>query len=309
MAALDALVPVYALIAIGLGLRASGFLPGEFWRGAERFTYFVAFPALLFREGAKVDFGQVDPAGLVVASLGPVLLVAFALFAAAPLALRRLGGPAYSSLLQGAIRPNTYLALAVAAAAGPGGPAVAAAAIVLVIPTVNVLSVVAVTRFARGEAGTTHGLGAAVVRNPLILASLSGLSSGALGVVLPSAVDAVVEVLARPALPLGLLAVGAALRPRLLLEGRIRVAWSAVAKLVLMPSLAALLCAVAGLAGVQAVTLVAYAGMPASPSSYVLARELGGDSALMAVLITAHTVASAATLPVVIAVAATLFGA
>ena len=308
MAAFAALLPVFALIAIGLGLRASGFLGGEFWRGAERFTYFVAFPALLFREGAKADFGQLEAAAVALVALGPVLCVAGVLLAVAPAALRRVDGRAYGSLFQGAIRPNTYLALAVAAAVGGEGPAAVTAAIVLVIPAVNVLSVVAVTRYA-GAGGATGGAAAAVARNPLILSSLAGLLAGRLGLELPAAPGAVVELLARPALPLGLLAVGAALQPRTLCDAPGRAAWSVLGKLVVMPLLAGVLCAAAGLVGAPAVALVAYAGMPASPSSYVLARELGGDAALMAALITAHTVASAATLPAVLALGAWLLGA
>jgi predicted permease len=308
VAALAALLPVFALIAIGLGLRASGFLTGEFWRGAERFTYFVAFPALLFREGAKADFGQLEAAAVALVALGPVLCVAGVLLAAAPAALRRVDGRAYGSLFQGAIRPNTYLALAVAAAVGGEGPAAVTAAIVLVIPNVNVLSVVAVTRYG-GASGATRGAAAAVARNPLILSSLAGLLAGRLGLELPGAPGAVVELLARPALPLGLLAVGAALQPRTLRDARSRAAWSVLGKLVVMPLLAGALCAAVGLAGAPAVALVAYAGMPASPSSYVLARELGGDADLMAALITAHTIASAATLPAVLALGAWLLGA
>jgi hypothetical protein len=309
MAVLGALLPVYGLIALGFGLRARRFLPADFWRGAERFTYFIAFPALLFREGAKADFGRLDAAALAVAALGPVLLAAAVAFAAAPALVRRIGGPAYSSLLQAAIRPNTYLALAVAAAIGGAeGPAVVAAAIVLVIPAVNVLSVVAVTRY--GGAGAVAGRGAVagVAGNPLIVASLAGLLSGTLDVEPPAAVSALVELLARPALPLGLLAVGAALRPSALLAARGSLVCSAIGKLVVLPAVAGLLCLSVGLAGFAALTLTAYAAMPASPSSYVLARELGGDADLMAGLITAHTVASAVTLPLVIGVTGVLLG-
>lgn len=311
MPVLGALLPVFGLIALGLGLRRSGFLPAEFWRGAERLTYFIAFPALLFREAAKASPAGLPLAEIAAAALLPVLLAALLLALFARPATARIGGPRYSSLVQAGIRPNTYLALAAAAAIGGAqGLAVLALALVLVIPTVNLLSVVAVTRLAGGErGGLWRGVLRELARNPLILGSVAGLLAGAVALRLPGVVETLLELLARLALPLGLLTVGAALQLRALAEARALVAASALAKLLGLPLLAGILCAAVGLAGVPALVLTAYAAMPASPSAYVLARELGGDATLMANLITAHTVGAALTLPVVIWLATAALGA
>ncbi len=311
MPILGALLPVFGLIALGIGLRASGFLPAEFWRGAERLTYFIAFPALLFREAAKASPAVLPLAEIAAGALLPIVLVAGVLALGAPLATVRIGGPRYSSLVQAAIRPNTYLALAAAAAIGGArGLSVIALALVLVIPAVNLLSVVAVTRLARGDGGGLwRGVARELLRNPLIIGSVAGLLAGSVQLQLPAVIETLLELLARLALPLGLLTVGAALSLRALAEARAVVATSALAKLLGMPLLAALVCVASGLSGIPAVVLTAYAAMPASPSAYVLARELGGDATLMANLITAHTVGSALTLPVVIWLAAAVLGA
>jgi predicted permease len=42
---------------------------------------------------------------------------------------------------------------------------------------------------------------------------------------------------------------------------------------------------------------VLFAALPTSSSAFILARQLGGDTALMAAIITAHTLLSFATLP------------
>lgn len=297
------LLPVFGLIALGLALRAAGFLPVEFWRGAERLTYFIAFPALLFREALKASPGDLPVADVAVVVLLPIALAVAALVAVRPLVAAHVTGPRYSSVFQAAIRPNTYLALAAAAAVGgPDGLAVIALAIVLVIPTVNLLSVVAVTRLA----GTGVGAGLwrevlrSLVRNPLIIGSVGGLAAGAAGIPLPDVVSTLLDLLARMALPLGLLTVGAALSLRSLSAARALVAASVLGKLLGLPLVAWLACLAVGLSGTAATVLTAYAAMPTSPSSYVLARELGGDATLMASLITAHTAASVVTLPLVI---------
>lgn len=310
MPILGALLPVFGLIALGLGLRHSGFLPADFWRGAERLTYFIAFPALLFREGAKATAADLPLAEISAAALLPVLLAVGVLALGARAATARIGGPGYSSLVQAAIRPNTYLALAAAAAiGGTQGLAVIALALVLVIPTVNLFSVVAVTQLAGGPGGGLwRGVLRELARNPLIIGSVAGLLAGVVGLRLPGVVETLLELLARLALPLGLLTVGAALSLRALAAARGPVALSALAKLWGLPLVAGFICLAVGLTGVPAVVLTAYAAMPASPSAYVLARELGGDATLMASLITAHTVGAALTLPVVIGLATAALG-
>ena len=50
-----------------------------------------------------------------------------------------------------------------------------------------------------------------------------------------------------------------------------------------------------------AAVAVLYNGLPTSASSYVLARQMGGDGKLMAGIITATTLAAALTLPVLVA--------
>ena len=50
------------------------------------------------------------------------------------------------------------------------------------------------------------------------------------------------------------------------------------------------------------VAAVIFAGAPASSSAFILSRQMGGDSALMAQLVAATTVASAVTLPLMLAV-------
>ena len=109
---LDALAPVVLLIALGYALRASGFLPKPAWAPVDRLVYYVLFPALLVSELAEAELG-----GVPVLAMAACLLLtqlAMAALAAAARAVWRLGGPAYTSVLQCVVRWNTYVALALA---------------------------------------------------------------------------------------------------------------------------------------------------------------------------------------------------
>lgn len=106
--------------------------------------------------------------------------------------------------------------------------------------------------------------------------------------------------LARAALPLGLLAVGAALHLRVAFSRTALLGLSAALKLLAMPALAYGLGYTFGLHGLELVVPMLFAALPTAPSAYILARLLGGDAELMAAVITAQTVLSMFTLPLVL---------
>ncbi len=60
-------------------------------------------------------------------------------------------------------------------------------------------------------------------------------------------------------------------------------------------------CRLLGVEGVIAATAVLFTAAPVSASSYVLARQLGGDAPLMAGLITLSTILAAITMPLALA--------
>ncbi len=289
-----ALGPIFAMIVLGYLMRRGGF-PGEaFWPEAERLTYYLLFPALLVDKLARADLGQyaIAPlAGVIVAAL---LVATAALFLLRP--RLGVGGPAFGSIYQGSIRFNTYVGLAAALAVFEHpGATVAALAIAVLIPLVNVLCV-SVLAHARGDV-TASLLLRALVRNPLILACALGITLNASGVGLVPGTVAVVDILARAALPVGLLAMGAGLRLRVAYTQRREIAAATVMKLLLMPALVLALCRVAGLAPLETGVLVLFAALPGAPSSYILARQMGGDATLMAAIVTVETALSVLTLP------------
>jgi predicted permease len=297
-----ALAPVFALILIGYGFRRSGFLGPLFWEAADRLTYYVLFPALLVHNLATAPLAGLRAGGAAAALAGATLAVA-----AAVLMLRQrfpLDGPGFTSLYQGAIRPNTYVGLASAAALfGAKGVTLAAVAIAATVPLVNLLSVGALAVFAgdrdggaRSKRAVLRAIFWSVARNPLVLACGAGLALNASGLGLP-AVGPVVEALGRAALPLGLLSVGAGLEWAALRARKLPLAAAAGAKLVLLPAVSALILAATGTTGLPALVAVLFASLPTSATSYIMARQMGGDHGLMAAIITAEIVLAAITIP------------
>jgi len=293
-----AILPVFLLIFLGTALKAAGFLTAAFWEGAERLTYFLLFPALLFVTLASADFGGLDVLPMAAALALAVLVMAGALLAARP---RLAEGPGFTSLFQGATRFNTYIGLAVAfGALGPAGAAAAAVAIALLVPLGNLLSVIMLARYGAAQRPSLARVLREVAANPLILACLLGLAVNRAGLGLPPVVEPVLTVLGRGALPLGLLTVGAGLDFAAARAGGRLLAGACVLKLAVMPTLTALACWALGLGGVAAAVAILFNGLPTAPSAYIMARQMGGDAKLMASIITAQVALSALTLPLIL---------
>jgi hypothetical protein len=196
------------------------------------------------------------------------------------------------------LRFNTYLGLAaVGSLFGKEGLALAALMLALMVPTVNVMSVWALT----AERGVSvRGLLLPIAKNPLILACLTGALVNLSGLGLPGGTDRLLGLLAAASLPLGLLCVGAALKPQELGGEIPALGWNCAVRLLAVPLLAYGVAVVLGLPAMETTILVLFFALPTAPTAYVLTRQLGGDSHLMAGIITLQTLLAAASLPLVL---------
>ncbi len=284
------LFPDFALILLGTFLYRTARFGDSFWSGLEQLVYFVLFPALLFLSTASAKF-ELMTTGLFMVAGASVTVLGFLLGNVARLVYR--GEPSsFASGVQTAFRFNSYLALAIAGQVG-SEPGIALMALLLGtnVPISNALAVYGLAR----HGGV--GLGRAMLRNPLILATLSGLVWNGLGLTLPEFVAATLARLGAASIALGLIAVGAGLR----LSGndapRSLIAWWLAVKLLALPACAYLAARLLALDDLQRQTLILFAALPTASSAYILATRMGGNGPLVAFLISAGTLVSAFTLP------------
>lgn len=287
-----ALWPLFALIVAGYYLRRWDFPNEAFWPGAERLNYFILFPALLFSSLATAPLN--NPA---LPRLALAVLLGLGIAWLALLLVRRVRGwPAgrFGAFSQGILRFNTYLGLAaVGSLFGQDGLTLAALMLALMVPTVNVLSVWSLT----AERGVSaRSLLLPILKNPLILACLGGALVNLGGLGLPGGSGRLLSLLAAASLPLGLLCVGAALKPEQLSGEVPALAWNSLLRLLAMPLLAWAVAYGLQLPAMESTVLVLFFALPTAPTAYVLTRQLGGDSQLMAGIITLQTLLAAATL-------------
>jgi hypothetical protein len=301
---IDSLVPVFLVIATGWLTRVSGFIADRDWSGLEKVTFYVFFPATIVDTLARADLRTVPVLGVGAALVGAILTIAAVL-----LILRRflqqsigLDGPGFTSLFQGSTRWNTFVALAAASSLfGARGVTLMAVAIAAMVPLLNTLAIYVLVRFAGGPPQTPRQILRTFMTNPFIWSCAIGLALNVSAVPLPKPVASFVDILGGAALGAGLLIVGAGLDARRLARPQPVHLLSMATKLVMLPLIAVTLAKTLGVDGLDLSVTAIAASVPTASGAYVMARQMGGDAALMAELITIQTVAALITMPVMLA--------
>ncbi|MGO4741417.1 AEC family transporter [Bosea sp. 2KB_26] len=299
---INSLGAIFLVLATGWALKARGFVSPSHWAGVERLTYQVLFPAVVIHTLAVADLSQLPVLAMGLTLVTAILGVSTVLLIVRPL-LSRVGinGPAFTSVLQGSVRWNTFVALALAAGLhGREGATLMAIAVASMIPLLNVLCVLVLARFAVGRPMSAAETARSIAVNPFIWSSAVGLLLNQMQWMLPAALTTYVDILGRAALGVGLLVVGAGLEIHRLKQPRLAHGLAIGLKLVVMPLFAWMLARQFGVTGTALTITVVAAAVPTATAAYFLARDMGGDAPLMAEITTMQTLLALVTLPVAV---------
>ncbi|MGZ5269063.1 MAG: AEC family transporter [Ramlibacter sp.] len=281
------LFPDFALIVVGFLLCRYTPLDRSVWEPVERLVYHVLFPLLLFQSIVRspIDVGEASGligAGLVLGLSGIGLAYALPRL---PLVGRHIDRQDHAAAAQVAFRFNSFVALALAERlAGARGLQLIAVLIGFCVPLFNVAAVWPMARHAQG------GFLAALLRNPLIIATMAGLAANLLGLSIPALVEPTVARMSGSSLALGLMAAGAGMQLRSLARSQLLSGWLLGVRHLALPLVAWALVRLFHLDATQASVLLAFAGLPTASSAYVLASRMGYNGAYVAGLVTLSTI-------------------
>ena len=296
----EAILPIFLLVMLGLVFNRWQFPAPGFWKVADRITYYVFLPALLVEKLVNTSFTLEDFYSLT--SILMLMVIAVALFLVMIRRLLPISAASFTSVFQGAIRPNNYVVLAAATALfGSKGLALAAIAMAGVIPLVNVLCIAClnfyVAKNGRGIASLIKG----VLSNPIVLACIAGIFLNVTRIGLPYVSNDLFKILSSAALPMGLISVGTGLQLVGSKRQALPVLVSSVLKLLVFPVLTYYALSMMGVEDVRRSVAVLFSSVPCAISSYILAGHLNGDQPLMATIITMETLAAFVTMPILLA--------
>lgn len=289
------LFPDFALILLGFVLMRFTDWGTQFWSGLEKLIYYFLFPALLFYSTARTPFDFGSTGKMLQVALAAVACGVALGWLAKP--LFRAGPMLFESGVQTAFRFNSYIALAIASRlAGEKGTTLMALIIGFAVPICNMAAVHALVH-------RSGGLLQELAKNPLLIATASGMVFNLLGLSLPEIVGATLSRMSNASIALGLIAVGAGLRLSGLHEAKGMAAYFLAVKLLVLPAIGYALGRWADLPLLQLQIAVAFCALPTASSAYVLAARMGGNGPFVAFLISAGTVLSVFTMPIWLALA------
>ncbi|RXJ83852.1 AEC family transporter [Arcobacter cloacae] len=285
------LVPVFGLILIGYFFKRISFPSHEFWPLADKLTYFVLMPALLIYTLSKAKF-DINSLNLVLVSLLAIFLTMIFLIVFNKLS--PTNNSSFTSIVQGGIRFNTYVFLALSSSIfGNEGLILSAIILTFAIPFINILCVTVFAIYSQNNKLDFIYLVKSIVKNPLIIGCFIGGSLNILNISLPISISNIFKILSEAALPLGLLSIGYALVLKDMKNVKKDLFISSFAKFIILPIFIYVLGNLFNLNETMIAILVLFSLLPTAPSSFILARQLGGDLPLMTTIITVQTLVSA----------------
>ena len=297
--------PVFLLIILGNFLRRIKVPDISFWEINDKLCYWVLIPALLFHY-----ISQINLSSEMLYSYSIIIYVGFFIAILTVLILGKLLGyppERWTSILQGAVRQNAFIALAITGSLfGDEGLKIASIFMLIYVPSINIIIVTTmVMNFGQSKKNASNNefitVFAELSKNPFILAMITGLifsiiQSEKLKVIIDTS-----GLLGSAALPIMLLTIGAKIKVRDLALTITPIIISNFLKLLALPLIAFFVANYLGLSEIEVIVAVIFAAVPTAVSSHTLARQFGADDQLMTSIITTQVILSFVTIPILLA--------
>ena len=291
---LNNLFPVFALILFGSLLKRWRLTDDAFLKMADRLTYFIFFPALLFWKIGGASSALSNGTGLYKAAICAVLTVY--LLSTLFIKLYKVSDFKAGTFSQSCYRFNSYIGVAIVLSAlGEDGIKQFGILIGMIIPIINVLCVSTLIWFSEGQVQPLKRLGQtarALISNPLILACISGIIYANIWQGFPAFIDNTLRLSSYVALPLAMLSIGGALT---LTTVRDHFKLSLIAstfKLVVLPLIGYGFLVAFGVSDLGLKIGLIYFALPTSPALYILSSQLNSDTNLASASIALSTILS-----------------
>jgi len=297
--------PVFLLIVLGNVLRRIRVPDLSFWEVNDKLCYWVLIPALLFH-----FISQVSLSSEMLYIYGIIVLAGFVVtFSASVLLGKLIGYPAevWTSILQGSMRQNAFIALAIAGSFyGSEGLKIASLFMFIYVPTINIIIITTMVvslknTHQKDSKKVISNIFIEIVKNPFILAMIAGLLVSLLPKEKMSILIDTTQLLGSAALPIMLLTIGAKIKVRDLTLKITPIIISNSLKLIILPVIVYFIASYFRLSQIEIVVAVIFASVPTATMSYTLAKQFGADDKLMRGILTTQVALSFITIPLLLA--------
>ena len=288
------LFPDFSLILCGYFLCRFTGLNRSVWQQTEHLVYYFLFPVLLFYSIAKspLDIQATSSFLMAGVSMGLAGIALSYSLPYWPWLGSKINRRDHAASAQIGFRFNSFIALAlVERLCGAEGLLLISVLIGFCVPMFNVGAVWPMAR--HGDSG----FGREIVRNPLILATTSGLAFNLSGFAIPDILDPSLSKIGAASLALGLLSAGAGMEVKALNQGKLLGSLVLTLKHLFLPCIAWSLAQIFKLNELQTTVLLIFSALPTASTCYVLAARMGYNGSLVAGLVTLSTLLGMLSLP------------
>ena len=294
------LFPDFSLIVCGYLVCRFTPLKRNVWEPVESLVFYFLFPVLLFHAIVRspLDFAAASnfmAAGLALGLGGIALAYSLPYL---PLLRRVLDPSEYAACAQVAFRFNSFIALAlVERLTGAPGVLLLAVLIGACVPLFNFAAILPMVRYRQQQAAQAQrGLLRELLRNPFIIATIAGVIANLLGFKIPAWIEPGVARVGAAAIPLGLMAAGAALRMGAFMQLNALGVGVLTIRHLLLPLMGFALARAFQLNAIESTVLLTFSALPTAGASYVLATRMGFKGEQVAMLVTLSTLLSVGSL-------------
>ena len=292
-------IPIFLVMVVGYVLRRGGMLDDHFVKVANRFNFSVTLPVLLFRDISGVDIRAVFDLKYVLFCAGASTVCFWVIWGGTKLFLKEKS--MRGAFVQASFRSSAAVMGLALIENIYGASAMGPLMIIGAVPLYNIFAVVVLT-FEGGQAAQENRAEKIreacvnIVKNPIIIAILAGLLAALSGITFPVIVNKTVNSVAQMATPLALVAIGAGFEGRSALAKMKPTLAASMIKLVIQPLVFVPLAVLAGFTGEKLIGILIMLAAPATPSCYIMAKNMGNDGELTASVVVATTLLAAFTL-------------
>lgn len=297
--------PVFLLIILGNFLRRIKVPDLSFWEVNDKLCYWVLIPALLFH-----FISQINLSSEMLYTYAVIVFSGFFIALSSAIILGKLLGyspEVWTSILQGAMRQNAFIALAIAGSFyGAEGLKIASLFMFIYVPGINII-IITVMVMSLNQTGQKDSkkvfsnIFVEIFKNPFILAMIVGLLVALFDLENLNVIIDTTELLGSAALPIMLLTIGAKIKVRDLTIKIMPIIISNSLKLMVLPIVVYFIAIYLGLSQTEIVVAVIFASVPTATMSYTLAKQYRADDQLMRGILTTQVVLSFLTIPLILA--------
>ena len=291
--------PIFLVMVIGWVLKQIGMLNDNFVTVANRFNFKVTLPFMLFRDISSVDIKAVFDLKFVLFCAIASSICFWVIWGATKLFLK--DHTMRGAFVQAAFRSSAAVMGLAFISNIYGASAMGPLMIIGAVPLYNIYSVLVLTFEADHgeEARDTGKIKQAcinIAKNPIIIAIVLGLVVALAGIHFPTIVNKTVNSVAQMATPLALIALGAGFEGRKALAKMKPTLWASAIKLVIQPLIFLPVAAYLGFHGEKMIAILIMLAAPATPSCYIMAKNMKNDGVLTASIVVMTTLLAAFTL-------------